>query len=222
MINIKFKNLFLFIFFIIFFFVIFYFEFYQNKQNNVSKLEKVKILSVYKVKILSVYNDNVFNSYANILISENIIYNKEILNFSKVEILEPRPGEIKQIIIIFDYSTDGDKNSKLNKIKNEIIFINNKLKEEIFRYLDNKTEYLLLPEQSKIFINHYNNKKNYEFINLIVINEQKIELAIKKEEKIIRFIHYLIISFFLSFIFSFFFNYFLKNKKDLLNFFDKL
>jgi hypothetical protein len=213
MINIKFKNLFLFTFLIIFFFIIFYFEFKQNKQNVVSKLEKVKIVSGY--------NDNVFNSYANILISERITYNKDILNFSKVEISEARSSEIKPIIIIFDYLTDDDKNSKFNKIKNEIIFINKKLKEEIFRYLDNKTEYLLLPEQTKILINHYKNKKDYEFINLIVINEQ-IEVAIKKEENIIRFIHYLIISFFLSFIFSFFFNYFLKNKKDLLNFFDKL
>ena len=215
MINIKFKKLFLFTFLIIFFFIIFYFEFKQTKQDAFSELY------VEKVKILSGFNDNIFNSYVNILIREGLANNEEILNFSKVQVIEPRFGEVMQIVVIFNYLTDDDRNNKLKKIKNEVNFINIKLKEEIFRYLDNKTEYLLLPEQTKIIINHYKKKKNYEFINLIEIKEPS-ELVIKKEVNNIRFIHYLIISFFLSFIFSFFFIHFLRNKKDLINFFDKL
>ena len=88
MINIKFKNLFLFTFFIIFFFIIFYFEFRQTKQDAASELY------VEKVKILSGFNDNIFNSYVNILMREGSANNEEILKFSKVQVLEPRLGEV--------------------------------------------------------------------------------------------------------------------------------
>jgi hypothetical protein len=126
-----------------------------------------------------------------------------------------------QIIITFDYSTDDDRNNKLNKIKNEINLINITLKKEMFRYLDNKAEYILLPEQTKIILNYYKNEKDYEFISLIEKKESK-ELVKMKKENNTRFIHYLIISILLSFIFSFFFKLYLKNKKNFLTFFDKL
>ena len=107
MINIKFKKLFLFTFLIIFFFIIFYFEFKQTKQDAFSELY------VEKVKILSGFNDNIFNSYVNILIREGIANNEEILNFSKVQVIEPRFGEVMQIVVIFNYLTDDDRNNKL-------------------------------------------------------------------------------------------------------------
>jgi len=215
MVDIKFKNLFLIIFLITFFLIIFNFEYRQTKQvaGSASYVEKIKLLQGF--------NDDVFNSYANFLLNKGIIYNENILNLYKVEINQSTISQFGQIIITFDYSTDDDRNNKLNKIKNEINLINITLKKEMFRYLDNKAEYILLPEKTKIILNYYKNEKDYEFIYLIEKKESK-ELVKMKKENNIRFIHYLIMSILLSFIFSFFFKLYLKNKKNFFTFFDKL
>ena len=215
MVNIKFKNLFLIIFIITFFLIIFNFEYRQTKQVAGSSSY------VEKIKFLQGFNDDIFNSYANFLLNKRILYNENILNLYKVEINKPTISQFGQIIITFDYSTDDDRNNKLNKIKNEINLINITLKKEMVRYLDNKAEYILLPEQTKIILNYYKNEKDYEFIYLIEKKESK-ELVKMKKENNTRFIHYLIISILLSFIFSFFFKLYLKNKKNFLTFFDKL
>lgn len=206
--KIKFKILFLLFSAICFFFIL------LNSETNLFKKEISLKSNIQEIKILNNLNSSSFHDYANFLINNRIINNEEILNFAKINSVQPL-----QIIIDVEYFSEQDLDNYIKKIKKEIEFINLTLKTDFERYLNNNNEFLLLDEKTKLYVNYYKNEKD---INPIILKINKNKIMEKNIKNKFRFIFYIFFSFVLSFIIIFFLKIFINNKKNLLNFFDKL
>jgi hypothetical protein len=209
MTKIKFKILFLLFSAFIFIFIL------LNSETNLFKKEISSKPNIQKIRILNIFNSGLFQNYANFLINNRIISNKEILNFTKINSVEP-----SQIKIDVEYFSEQDLENYIKKIKKEINFINLTLKRELDRYLNNKNEFLLLDENTKLYINYYKEEKIINLVTLII--NEKIEVNNYASKNKFRYVFYIFFSLILAFLLSFFLKIFIKNKKNLTNFFYKL
>jgi hypothetical protein len=209
--KIKFKFLFLIFLPIIFFFVSLYFE------TNLFKKKIVPKSNVQKVDVINKISDSIFHNYANFLINNRIINNDEIINFSNIV----RTSSLITTINV-QYISDLDLENYIKKIIKEVDYINLTIKKELTRYIENKTEFSLLDETTKLFVNYYKDKKDIHPITLTIKNEEIKNLDDISNISKIRFIFYFILSFVLTFILTFFLKMYFNNKKDFFNFFDKL